>query len=158
MERVESRIRIRAPRVDVFDLTQSYDLRLEWDPFLRELRFLNGATEPSVGVLVWVKAKNGLTMEVEYVSLTRPKVVAMKMLRGPRIFESFAGTWRFEEVTENETDVTFIYAFETIWAWARVGLNPLIRAAFRRDIRARLLGLKKEAESGRLISRMSASD
>src|SRR4051812_4246920 len=96
MPAVEDSLRIRAPQDALFDLSQDYALRLKWDPFLRGLRFLQGATEPDVGVRVWVQAWTGLTMTVEYVSYNRPHVVAMRMIRGPLLFRSFAGSWRFE--------------------------------------------------------------
>jgi len=57
---VESSGEIRAPREALFALTQDYYVRLEWDPFLRGLRFLDGATAPAPGVRVWVRAHNGL--------------------------------------------------------------------------------------------------
>jgi ribosome-associated toxin RatA of RatAB toxin-antitoxin module len=116
MQTVEDRIVIRGPAEGVFDLAQDYDLRLKWDPFLREMRFLDGATVAAVGVKVWVRAWTGLTMTVEYVSLDRPRVVAMKMLRGPWFFRAFAGSWRFTP-TEGGTEVEFRYAFEARGRW-----------------------------------------
>src|ERR1700676_1824927 len=95
MQIVGDRIVIHAPVESVFDLAQDYVLRLEWDPFLREMRFLDGAAEAAVGVKVRVRGWTGLTMTVEYVSLDRPRVAAMKMLQGPWFFRVFAGTWRF---------------------------------------------------------------
>jgi len=91
---VESATAISAARDKLFALAQDYALRLRWDPFLREIRFLEGAERAAVGVRVWVKARNGLTMEVRYVTLREPEYVAMKMLHGPFLFEHFAGSWR----------------------------------------------------------------
>jgi ribosome-associated toxin RatA of RatAB toxin-antitoxin module len=156
VQAVEDRILIHAPAEALFDLAQDYALRLEWDPFLREMRFLDGASVAAVGVKVWVRAWTGLTMTVEYISLDRPHVVAMKMLRGPWFFRAFAGTWRFVEQTSGTTEVVFRYAFETRWrgGWSRWMLDPLIRVVFRRDIRARLRGLKRGAEEKGLLQRL----
>jgi hypothetical protein len=92
---VESSVEIRASREALFALTQDYYVRLEWDPFLRDLRFLDGATGPAPGVRVWVRARNGLSMLVEYVTVAPPERVAVKLVRGPFFFESFAGAWVF---------------------------------------------------------------
>src|SRR5688572_26279021 len=69
---VESATAISAARDKLFALAQDYALRLRWDPFLREIRFLEGAERAAVGVRVWVKARNGLTMEVRYVTFREP--------------------------------------------------------------------------------------
>ncbi len=157
MQIVEDAIHIATPAEPLFALAQDYALRLEWDPFLREMRFLDGATEAAPGVRVWVRAWNGLTMEVKYVTVTAPHVVAMKMRRGPWFFEQFAGSWRFEQHPDNTTTVTFRYAFTTRWHWLRRFVDPLIRWVFRRDLRARLRGLKDGAERKELLSRLSGS-
>jgi ribosome-associated toxin RatA of RatAB toxin-antitoxin module len=146
MPAVEDTIRIRGPQEALFDLSQDYALRLEWDPFLREMRFLDGAKEAAVGVRVWVRAWNGLTMTVEYVSVHRPDVVAMKMIAGPIFFRRFAGSWRYRSHGSGEVEVCFRYVFETRWRWLAWLVDPLIAWAFRRDIRARLRGLKRGAE------------
>jgi ribosome-associated toxin RatA of RatAB toxin-antitoxin module len=155
MASVEDRILIHAPAEALFDLSQDYALRREWDPFVRKMRFLDGARETAVGVKVWVRAWTGLTMTVEFVSLDRPRVVAMKMLRGPWLFRLFAGTWRFVPRPDG-TEVIFHYVFRTRWlGWL---LDPLIRAVFRRDIRARLRGLKRGAEEQGLLGRLTSGE
>ena len=37
---------IDCPREHIFDLTQDYERRLEWDPFLSRARLLDGVTTP----------------------------------------------------------------------------------------------------------------
>jgi ribosome-associated toxin RatA of RatAB toxin-antitoxin module len=151
---VEESLRIRAPADGLFALSQDYGLRLEWDPFLRDMTFLGGATEAAVGVRVRVRAKNGLAMEVEYVSVNPPHVVGMRMTRGPFFFRLFAGVWQFRPLPDGATEVTFRYSFETRWPWLRWLLDPVIRVVFRRDIRARLRGLKEGAERRGLLERL----
>ena len=157
MQIVQDRILVHGPQERVFDLAQDYDLRLEWDPFLREMRFLDGAREAAVGVRVWVKAWTGLTMTVEYITLERPRVVAMKMLSGPFFFRHFSGSWRFHPDPSGGTEVIFKYAYELRWPRSQWLLNPAISAMFRRDIAARLRGLKRGAEEQGLLGRLGAS-
>lgn len=154
---VEATTLIRAPQDELFALAQDYALRLEWDPFLRDMKFRDGATQAAVGVHVWVRAHNALTMEVEYTTLKVPEVVAMRMIRGPFFFRQFAGTWRFEEVDSGVVQVTFRYSFTTRWPFARPLFDPLIRLIFRRDIRGRLRGLKHGAEETDLLKRLRGS-
>lgn len=153
---VHARIEIEAAVADVFDLAQDYDLRLRWDPFLRDMKFRDGAIEAAPGVRVWVRAKNGLSMEVIYITLERPHSVAMKMTRGPVFFERFAGTWRFERVRDDVAAVSFRYNFETRWPWLRPFSNALITKIFERDIQARLRGLKHAAEQTDLLRDLQA--
>lgn len=146
MPTVEESVIIPAAQADLFDLAQDYALRLRWDPFLSRLEFRDGATQATVGTRVWVRAKNGLAMEVVFITLDRPRSVAMKMTSGPWFFQRFAGSWRFDALTPDSTRVTFRYGFETRLAPLRPLLDRIITAVFTRDIRARLLGLKRGAE------------
>ncbi|MEM8532472.1 MAG: SRPBCC family protein [Chloroflexota bacterium] len=154
VSKVSSSIIVTCPREAVFRLTQDYYLRKEWDPFVREIRFLDGATEPAVGVGVWVRAWNGLTMTVEYVSYRFPSVAAIKMTKGPLFFETFGGVWRFAEVDSNSTEVTFEYGFRTRWPVLTRVLNPTIWWVFGRDIRARLAAIKRAAEETDIVARL----
>jgi ribosome-associated toxin RatA of RatAB toxin-antitoxin module len=151
---VESATAISAPRDKLFALAQDYGLRLRWDPFLREMRFLEGAERAAVGVRVWVKARNGLTMEVKYVTLREPEYVAMTMVHGPSFFQHFAGSWRFKVSGPNETTVTFRYAFSTRYPVIRPLLDAIITRVFLRDIRARLRSLKTCAETTDILRRL----
>jgi len=153
---VEDASRIAAPQEALFALSQDYALRREWDPFTRDLKFLGGAGEAGVGVRVWVRAWTGLTMEVEYVTYNPPHVVAMKMLRGPFVFERFAGTWLFRPHPRG-TEVAFRYSFTTRWRRLRWLLDPVIGMVFRRDVRARLRGLKRAAEKTDILRRLGSA-
>jgi len=129
---------------EVFNLTQDYSRRLTWDPFLREAVLLQGASAPAVGVRAWCVARFGIGMETEYVSFNPPRVVAVKMTRGPRLLESFAGTWEFDPMGEGKTKVTFRYhlrARPRFLAWL---LEPLARFWFARETRLRVLALQRK--------------
>ena len=151
---VQDSILIEAPQEPLFRLLQDYALRLRWDPFLRQMRFLDGAQEAAVGVRTWVRAWTGLTMETVYTTLSPPAVVAMKMTRGPFFFTQFAGSWRLEPAgaaSPQRVQVTFRYSFTTRWPWLRGVLDPIIQRVFQRDIRGRLAGLKAGAEDHGLL-------
>jgi ribosome-associated toxin RatA of RatAB toxin-antitoxin module len=129
---------------EVFGLTQDYARRLTWDPFLREAVLLNGASAPAVGVRACCVARSGMKMETEYVSFVPPHVTAVKMTRGPRILESFAGTWEFEPIQEGKTRVTFRYNFRVRPRWLAWLLEPLAQRWFSRETRLRVLALQAE--------------
>ena len=103
----EQSIIISAPRDFLFSLTQDYARRLSWDPFLRSASLVGGATRAAVGVRALCVARNGMSMETEYVSFNPPRVTAVEMKSGPWIIAHFAGSWRFEEVGPCETRITF---------------------------------------------------
>jgi ribosome-associated toxin RatA of RatAB toxin-antitoxin module len=151
---VEASEIIDAPKDRLFALAQDYYVRLEWDPFLSSMEFLGGAREAAVGVRVQVRSKRGLTMEVEYTTLEPPDRVAVVMVKGPFFFESFAGAWRFEAITPEQTEVRFRYSFKTRWPLMRLVADPLISAVFLHDIRARLRGLKQAAETTDIFERV----
>jgi uncharacterized protein YndB with AHSA1/START domain len=153
---VQAEIEIAAPPEAVFDVAQSYDLRLLWDPFLRALQIRRGTGDPARGDQVWVRAWTGLTMEVEYVNVQRPHSVAMRMTRGPRFFEMFAGSWLFHRLPSGATRTVFRYSFRTQPRVAGTLLDPIIASVFRRDIRGRLAGLKRGIEVDRLAERLPA--
>ncbi len=136
---LERSIDIPAPATWLFDLTQDYSRRLDWDPYLIKAE-LHGE-HAAVGVRAWCVSKvPRWGMETEYVSFERPNVVAIKMTKGPRILRMFAGSWRFDE-TAGSTRVTFKYRFETR-PWL---LAPVIEIAFARDMVKRLEGLRAYA-------------
>ena len=81
----------------VFDFTQDYNNRLKWDAFLKTAYLIDGATTAKKGVKAYCVAKNGIGMVTEYVTYNRPKVTAIKMTKGPFMFNSFLGSWSFKE-------------------------------------------------------------
>jgi ribosome-associated toxin RatA of RatAB toxin-antitoxin module len=151
MPTFEAAIDIRAGADALFDLTQDYDRRLDWDPFLKEARLVGGATAPGIGVRAWCVARSGLGMETEYVSFQRPQVAAVKMTRGPAMFGSFAGSWRFKTVVPDTTRVVFRYHVTARPTWLRRVLDPIFCLVFERDVVQRLEALKRFAETTELV-------
>jgi hypothetical protein len=74
----------------------------------------------------------------------------MRMLRGPWFFEMFAGSWLFHSLPSGNTRVVFRYSFRSRPRAASALVEPIIERVFRRDIRARLAGLKRGIEVDRL--------
>lgn len=146
----EQSVEIAASAADLFALTQDYGRRLEWDPFLRSAELVGGAGAPGVGVRAYCVAHSGLGMETEYVSYSPPRVAAVKMTRGPWVVQSFAGSWRFNEVVAGRTRVGFRYNLQARPRWLSWLLTPLLARVFAHDTRKRLAALKAAVESGRL--------
>ena len=49
---VEAKTDVSADITSIFDIAQDYDLRLRWDPFLREMHYLANAREPAIRIRV----------------------------------------------------------------------------------------------------------
>lgn len=130
----------------LFDLTQDYARRTEWDPFPESYEFHEGATHAQLGVHLTVRARNGFRMRVKYVSFDRPRVAAIKMVTGPWFIRSFAGTWHFSPEADESTRVTFKY--NVIAGLGIVGkrLQPFIDRSFSRHTKQRLSSLKSYVE------------
>lgn len=154
MPTIAAELEIDAPHAELFDLAQDYDLRLRWDPFLKAIAFRDGATEAGVGVRVWVRAHNGLTMEVEYITVNRPDQVAMKMTAGPWIFRQFSGAWLFKNVSPSRTRVVFRYNFATRPRLLVPAVDPIVARVLTRDMRLRLAGLKRAAETTEILAEL----
>src|SRR5580700_6193860 len=100
---------IDCDRERIFALSQDYARRLEWDPFLKEARLIDGAVAAGIGVRAWCVSKGGFGMETEYVSFEAPSVAAVRMTRGPFFIKAFAASWRFSEAGDAATHVSFKY-------------------------------------------------
>lgn len=130
----------------VFELAQDYDLRLDWDPFLKDMSFISDDKSLSRGLVVWVKAHNNMEMTVEYMNYNPPNHVSMRMVDGPFLFNNFSGLWKFNQTRVNHSQVVFKYSFSLKWIF--YPFTFLVRFILARDMRKRLTALKKAAESG----------
>jgi ribosome-associated toxin RatA of RatAB toxin-antitoxin module len=144
-------IEIHANRNALFDLTQDYNRRLEWDPFLKVACLQDGAKAAGLGARAWCVAKNGLGMETEYITFNPPCATAVKMTRGPAILKSFAGSWRFEEISLEKTRVIFRYNLVARPGWMRAVIEPILSLVFSRDTRNRLQALKHKVETTNIL-------
>ena len=129
----------------VFDFTQDYNKRLIWDTFLKKADLIEGATIASKGVKAYCVAKNGLGMVTEYVTYNRPKVTAIKMTDGPYMFKSFLGSWTFREVSNDKTEVIFLYSFLLRFPFNL--LTKFIKNSLQANVKQRLIDLKNNIEN-----------
>jgi ribosome-associated toxin RatA of RatAB toxin-antitoxin module len=129
----------------VFDYTQNYSKRLSWDTFLKKADLIEGATKAGKGVKAYCVAKNGMGMVTEYVTYNRPKVTAIKMTKGPFIFKSFLGSWTFNEVSNNKTEVVFLYSFSLRFPFSL--FTKFTTNNLQTNVRQRLIDLKKNIEN-----------
>ena len=146
----EQSVDIAASPGVIFDLIHNYSRRLDWDPFLKQAALLDGAQAAGVGVHSVCVAKNrlgGLGMETVYVVFDRPRVAAVKMVRGPAILQSFGASLRQDQIVPGTTRVTYKYTLETRPAWLRWLLTPICKWVFSRETRGRLAKLKSFLEA-----------
>ena len=129
----------------VFDFTQDYKKRLIWDTFLKKADLIEGATHADKGVKAYCIAKNGIGMVTEYITFNRPKVTAIKMTKGPFMFKSFLGSWTFKDLTNNKTEVVFLYSFTLRLPFYLFAF--LIKNNLQTNVRQRLLDLKNNMEN-----------
>lgn len=129
----------------VFDFTQDYNKRLKWDTFLKKADLIDGAKSAEKGVKAYCVAKNGIGMVTEYVTYNRPKVTAIKMTKGPFMFNSFLGSWTFKEVSNNKTEVVFLYSFSLRFPFNL--LTKAIKNNLRTNVKKRLIDLKNKIEN-----------
>ncbi|WP_298612805.1 SRPBCC family protein [uncultured Thiothrix sp.] len=146
MANLEIHTEIHAPLQQVYAISQDYSQRYEWDPFPESIQFLQGATEVAVGSQVYVLAKSGLKMVVEFIQVKPPEVTAIKMIQGPLILKAFAGSWIFKALPNGNTKAVFKYTIQAK-SWLLPALsNKIIIWYFARHVRLRLDGLKRYCE------------
>lgn len=153
MPTFEQGIEIDALPDALFRLTQDYDRRLDWDPFLKAARLVGGATAAGKGVRAYCVARNGMGMETEYVSFKPPHVCAVKMTSGPRLMHAFAGSWRFKPVSPTRTQVIFRYHIEAAPRFMAALFDPILCAIFSHEVGKRLKALKLSAETTDILLR-----
>lgn len=136
---------IKAKQEQVFDYTQDYSKRLKWDTFLRKADLMEGATTAEKGVIAYCVSKNGLGMVTEYVTFNKPKVTAIKMTKGPFMFKSFLGSWTFKELSEDKTEVIFLYSFLLRFPFSI--LTKFIKRNLQANVKQRLIDLKNNIEN-----------
>ncbi len=143
---IEYELTINAPHEDVYQSSQDYSVRYQWDPFPERMELLDGATEVGIGVRTLVVAKSGLTMEVEFVQVAPPTTAAIIMIKGPIFIQSFGGSWVFRPIDGNTTKAKFRYSIKTK-KWALPPISEFIAILyFKKVVAARLSGLKKFCE------------
>ena len=146
MATVECEVTIQASPDVVYQVSQDYSVRYQWDPFPEKIELLESADRIEKGTKAFIRAKNGLKMVVEFVQVSPPSTAAIRMVHGPIFLESFAGSWIFKVAGPGITKARFIYSIKSKrWAVPYV-LDRVVCWYFRRVILNRLLGLKNYCE------------
>ena len=137
---------IHAPAELVYEVSQDYAVRYEWDPFPERIELLDGAKCIGKGTKVLVLAKNGLKMEVIFVQVKPPATAAIKMTKGPFFLESFSGSWVFKAMGDGSTRARFVYSVKSkAWAFP-LFLDGIIAWYFKGVVIRRLDSLKAYCE------------
>jgi ribosome-associated toxin RatA of RatAB toxin-antitoxin module len=129
----------------IFDFTQDYGKRLQWDTFLKKADLIEGAEQAGKGAKAFCVAKNGMGMVTEYITFNRPLVTAIKMIRGPFLFTSFLGSWTFRKISDNKTEVIFLYSFLLRFPFNLATI--LIKRNLQNNVKQRLVDLKRNIEN-----------
>jgi ribosome-associated toxin RatA of RatAB toxin-antitoxin module len=153
---VEHATEVHGAIEDVFDLSQSYALRLDWDPFVRAQRALDGAERADKGVRTETISRHRMRMVTEYLTFRRPTLVGMKMLEGPPIFRTFSGSWRFSALGPDRTAVAFRYSFTCRPTPLARPMERIGRWYLGRDIERRLGAFRTACDDGDLLARVRA--
>jgi ribosome-associated toxin RatA of RatAB toxin-antitoxin module len=153
---VEHATEVHGAIEDVFDLSQSYALRLDWDPFVRAQRALDGAERADKGVRTETISRHRMRMVTEYLTFRRPTLVGMKMLEGPPIFRTFSGSWRFSALGPDRTAVAFRYSFTCRPKPLARPMERIGRWYLGRDIERRLGAFRTACDVGDLLARVRA--
>jgi hypothetical protein len=143
---VEHELIIHAAPSVVYEASQDYSVRYQWDPFPDSIQLLDEATTIAKGVRVRIVAKSGLTMDVEFVHVSPPETAAIIMTTRPIFLESFGGSWVFRPNGPRSTKARFRYAIK-MKNWTFPPVSEVLAAwYFRRVVIARLSGLKRYCE------------
>jgi hypothetical protein len=129
----------------VFDLLHDYKRRLEWDTLLQAAYLDGGASVAGKGVTAVCVGRNslgGIPIKALYVSFDHPKVAAVKMVNAPAFFKSWAASIRHEDISDQESRITYRFHFETKPRILRFILDPIMERVFLWETRKRLQALK----------------
>lgn len=128
-----------------FDLIHDYTRRLEWDTLL-QAAYLDGgdavAGKGVTSVCVGRRSLGGIAIKTVYVSFDRPKVAAVKMVNAPAFFRSWAASIRHEDISDQESRITYRFHFVTKPRILRFILDPIMERVFLWETRRRLRALK----------------
>ena len=146
MKTIKHQIEIDCSQERLFDITQDYTKRLEWDAYLTEAYLLDGAKHAGLGVDSYCKNRSGSVMISRYISFNRPNVAAVTMVKGPLIIKRFSGAWNVKRLSEARSLLVFTYSFELKGGFIGRLFLPVAVYVFSRDMRDRLLAIKRYIE------------
>ncbi|MCB1044071.1 MAG: SRPBCC family protein [Acidobacteria bacterium] len=146
MKTIRHQIEIMQSQQVVFDATQDYSRRLDWDPYLAEAYLLNGKTRADVGVDAFCRNRWGTAMITRYITFDRPRVAAIEMVNGPFLLKRFCGAWNVKAMNDQSCLLVFTYHFVLKGSpWSAL-LLPVVVHMFSREMKKRLLAIKHHLE------------
>lgn len=136
---------IPATSADVFALVHDYDRRLEWDTLLFAAYLTDGHTvarQGAVSTCVGRAVVGSLALTTEYVSFDAPRLAAVKMIRGPWLFERWAASLKHEDLVDGTSRITYAWQFSTRPWMVRWVMEPVVNRIFYAETRKRLRALR----------------
>ncbi|MFC4159003.1 type II toxin-antitoxin system RatA family toxin [Chitinimonas lacunae] len=137
---------VRRNAHELFELSQDYQRRLEWDNYLVAAHLLGGHHRADVGVDSYCKSRLGQVMVSRYVSFKPPQVAAVSMVEGPWVLKEFSGSWRFTQSASQGTLVAFTYHLRTRPRFLHRIMEPMLAVLYRQQMQSRLEAFKRWAE------------
>lgn len=137
---------VPAPSAAVFDLLHDYGRRLEWDPLLRAAYLTDGHTTAGKGVTtvcVGRRSLGSLAFKTVYVTFERPRRAAVKLLNAPPFFEAWAATIQHQDLSAQESRITYTFHCTVKPRLLRPLLDPLVERIFRWETEKRLRALQQ---------------
>ncbi|MEO1418724.1 MAG: SRPBCC family protein [Bacteroidota bacterium] len=95
----------------LFDYTQDFIERKNWDKQTLEIQFMDGHTKLQKGAKVWTKSVEGVIMETEYLAFDPPTKISVRMLNRSSIFKEFIGSWDYISMNHLQTKLKITYDF-----------------------------------------------
>tara|TARA_R110002124_G_C8659746_1_gene490154 strand:+ start:139 stop:594 length:456 start_codon:yes stop_codon:yes gene_type:complete len=151
MKTTKRSIKINLSQNYVFEVTQDYYIRLDWDPYLNEARLLGNSQNAGIGEESYCKNKLGMVMVSKYISYKSPDVAAVKMIKGPRILEKFSGAWNVKSTGIGESLVIFTYNYELKGKVFNKLFGPISALIFGWEMQVRLNNLKRYCERNNVL-------
>ncbi|QXC61903.1 SRPBCC family protein [Aquihabitans sp. G128] len=140
---------------DAFAVASSYQVRLEWDPFVSTQHLINTDT-PGKGVRTFTRSRHGLGMVSEYLTYRPPTHMGMKMVTGPWFFRTFSGSWHFKDLGEGRLEVVYRYRYDCRPAWLQPVSHCIGNALLGRDIERRVAAFVRGIEDPVIVARAQA--
>lgn len=137
---------IPSSSAEVFTLVHDYGRRLEWDTLLSAAYLTAGHTVAGPGAVstcVGRMSLGSLALTTEYVTFDAPRLAAVKMIRGPWLFERWAASLKHEDLPDGQSRITYVWQFTSRPRLLRWCFEPLLNAVFHWETRKRLRALKR---------------
>jgi ribosome-associated toxin RatA of RatAB toxin-antitoxin module len=157
---------IPAKSADVFALLHDYDRRLEWDTLLQAAYLTDGFTRAEQGVIstcVGRSAVGAMALTTQYVTFQPSRLTAVKMIRGPWLFESWAASIKHEDLADGSSRICYAWQFQVRPRLLRWLIGPMVNLVFYWETRKRLKALgafsaRQSAKAGTPTSTHQSSD